>query len=254
MSELITKIRPSSVNGYRTFYLIGLFGIAMGALEAIVVVYLRQIYYPQGFDFPLTFISPQMLSVEWIREVATLVMLIAIGMIAGKNSLQRFAWFLYSFAIWDLSYYGWLKLLLNWPSSLFTWDILFLIPVPWVGPVLAPIICSFTMILFSGMIIHFQKTGYALNMKFYEWLLILTGVIIILGTFMWDYSEIIIKEGLLSRFWTLASDPYFLKIMLSYRPLIYNWNAFILGEILMLFAIALIFRRVRPNQFKQSAK
>lgn len=73
----------SFVNVHRHFYLLGLFGIAMGALEAIVVVYLRQIYYPLGFDFPLTLIFPQMISVEWLREVATILMLISIGMIDG---------------------------------------------------------------------------------------------------------------------------------------------------------------------------
>jgi len=72
---------------HRLFILIGIFAIAMGFLEAIVVVYLREIFYPHGFDFPLTILSPSMYSVELLREAATLIMLAVIGLIAGKNSL-----------------------------------------------------------------------------------------------------------------------------------------------------------------------
>lgn len=245
MNNQTIKTNRPFVKVYRNFYLLAVFAIAMGALEAIVVVYLRQLYYPLGFDFPLTFLSPQMLSVEWLREAATIVMLLFIGIIAGKNPLQRFAWFLYTFAIWDILYYVWLKVLLNWPSSFFTWDILFLIPVPWIGPVLAPIICSLTMILFSVMIIYFQERAYAFKIKPIEWALIVTGVIIILGTFMWDYSKIIIHDGLLSKFWIRTNDQQLLKNILNYQPTHYNWMVFLLGEILMLSVIALILRRVK---------
>jgi len=247
MSDLINKANQSSIKVHRNYYLLGLFGIAMGALEAIVVVYLRQIYYPLGFDFPLTLISPQMIAVEWLREVSTIIMLLSIGMIAGKNSLQRFACFLYSFAIWDLFYYVWLKLLLNWPSSFLTWDILFLIPIPWVGPVLAPVICSLTMILFSAIIIYSQERGAAFKIQSLEWSLIFSGVIIMLGTFMWDYSEIVLKEGTISKFWSLANDEHFLKVLLSYNPTHFNWVVFMIGEIIILCAIALMFRRVESK-------
>jgi hypothetical protein len=101
----------------------------MGFLEAIVVVYLRQLYFPEGFDFPLNPIPPKILAIEWLREITTLVMLVSIGIIAGKNFLQRFSYFLYCFAVWDIFYYVALKLLLNWPPSLLTWDLLFLFPV-----------------------------------------------------------------------------------------------------------------------------
>ena len=118
----------SFVKSRRIFVLLGIFSLAMGILEAIVVVYLRAIYYPQGFEFPLSSISPQMLYVEFLREIATIIMLVTLAAIAGKNSLQKLSYFLYSFAIWDISYYVWLKRLLNWPPSFLTWDLLFLIP------------------------------------------------------------------------------------------------------------------------------
>lgn len=251
MSDFRIKPNRSFIKVNRKFYLLGIFGIAMGALEAIVVVYLRQMYYPLGFDFPLTFLSPQMTSVEWLREAATIIMLVYIGMIAGRNSLQRFAYFLYTFAIWDIFYYAWLKLLLDWPSSFFTWDILFLIPVPWIGPMLAPIICSLTMILFSGMIIYLQERGPLFKIKWYEWSLIITGMLIILVTFVWDYSKIMINDGLLSKFWILTNDQQLLKNILNYHPVFYNWTVFIMGEILMLGAFILIFRRVKSDKYQR---
>ncbi|MBC8005817.1 MAG: hypothetical protein H7X84_10115 [Verrucomicrobia bacterium] len=217
----------------------------MGALEAIVVVYLRQLYYPVGFDFPLTMLTPKMVSVEWLREAATVVMLIAIGMIAGNNSLQRFAWFLYAFAVWDIFYYVWLMVLLNWPSSLFTWDILFLIPVPWVGPVLAPVICSLTMILLGALILHLQHKELAFRIKPVEWSLIILGALVILATFLWDYSAIIINDGLLSKFWVLTNDTVLLKNILMYIPMHYNWIVFGIGEILILTAVTLMYKRVK---------
>ena len=248
MNDLINKTNWSPIKVHRNFYLLGLFGIAMGALEAIVVVYLRQIYYPMGFDFPLALISPQMISVEWFREIATIIMLISIGMIAGKNSLERFSYFLYTFAIWDLFYYILLKLLLNWPSSFFTWDILFLIPVPWIGPVLAPVICSLTMMLLSGIIINSQHRDTAFKIKLVEWSLIFSGALIILGTFMWDYSEIVIKEDSISRFWTQSNYKHFLTNISSYHPTHYNWDAFVLGEIIILSAIILMYGRVESKK------
>jgi hypothetical protein len=243
MSESIRPMNPASDPISRNYLLIGLFAVAMAALEAIVVVYLRQLYYPVGFDFPLTMLTPKMVSVEWLREAATIAMLITMGMIAGRTSLQRFSWFLYCFAVWDIFYYFWLKLLLNWPSSLFTWDILFLIPVPWIGPVLAPVICSMTMILLGVVIIYLQQKNDSFHIKLIEWILMIVGVVIILITFMWDYASIIIKDGLLSRFWVLTSDTQLLSNVLTFIPTNFGWIAFMAGEILILASIVMMYRR-----------
>ena len=86
--------------------IVTIFAIAMGFLEAVVVVYLRKLYYPNGFNFPLKgFIDPSIISIEWVREFATIVMLITIAMLAGKKLYERFAYFIYVFAIWDIFYY-----------------------------------------------------------------------------------------------------------------------------------------------------
>ena len=227
---------------HRTFVLLALFAIAMGALEAIVVVYLRQIYYPRGFDFPLTLLSPRMLTVECSREAATIVMLVSVGIIAGRDRLQRFAYFLYVFAIWDIFYYACLKLLLDWPSSLLTWDVLFLIPVPWTGPVLAPLICSLTMLLLAGIIIGLEDNGCVVKIRLLEWSPAFLGAIIILFTFVRDYSGIIFREYLHPGFSDRAKNGEVLGIVSRYRPAHYHWELFALGEIFILCALILIYR------------
>jgi hypothetical protein len=233
---------------YRTFVWLGIFGIAMGFLEAIVVVYLRQLYFPEGFDFPLNPVPPQILAVEWLREITTIVMLVSLGMIAGKNFLQRFSYFLYSFAVWDIFYYVALKLLLDWPPSLLTWDLLFLIPVAWVGPVLAPVICSLTMALFAGIIVGLQHRGYPVRIKLVEWGLMLAGTFIIFCMFIWDYSRMIIQGGFLSDFLGLASNERFLQMTSHYLPTYFNWYLFAFGIILVLSSLLLIFLRTKSTK------
>jgi len=225
--------------------MLGLFAVAMAALEAIVVIYLRQLYYPHGFDFPLTLLSSYMVSLEWLREAATIVMLAAIGILSGKNPLQKLACFFYPFAIWDIFYYLWLKLLLGWPPSFFTWDVLFLIPVPWIGPVLAPVICSLTMILFAAIIFYFQFTGRSLKIALPEWALLLSGCLVILFTFMQDYSGIIFHEISLSGISGLSQNQHFWTVLSQYRPVDFNWLLFAIGESFILLALVLISKRTR---------
>jgi len=136
----------------KRFVAVTIFAIAMAFLEAAVVEYLRQLYYPEGFSFPLKMIPMNIYFVELGREAATIIMLAAIGYLAGKNFLTRFSAFIIAFGVWDIFYYVFLKLILNWPSSLFDWDILFLIPLPWIGPVLAPVIIS-VLLIFAGYIV-----------------------------------------------------------------------------------------------------
>lgn len=119
-----------------------LLALAFGWIEGSVVVYLRQVYYQQaGPDppmFPVIFLSDVFTRVEVVREACTLVVLAAASWLADGRWAGRIGSFLLLFGIWDLTYYGVLKLVLGWPPSLATWDILFLIPLPWIAPVWAP--------------------------------------------------------------------------------------------------------------------
>lgn len=83
---------------------VSLFSIAMGLFECIVVIYLRKIYYPEGFSFPLKIMESDIITVELLREAATLIMLLAVGAISGKTSVEKLGLFIYSFAIWDIFY------------------------------------------------------------------------------------------------------------------------------------------------------
>ncbi len=228
--------------------LLTIFGISMGFLEAAVVVYLRQLYYPEGFAFPLKQLTPEVLLTEYLREISTIVMLFSIGFITGRNFYERLSYFLLSFGIWDIFYYVWLKVLLNWPSSLLTWDILFLIPVVWIGPVLAPLICAFTMIVIAGGILLLQNKGYDVKIKIYEWVTLIIGAILIFITFIWDYSKIIIKGSYISKLFSLLEDKDFQNIFSNYVPETYNWTLFIIGEFFILFFLVLFYNRIRLSR------
>lgn len=228
-----------------TFFWAGIFAIAMGYLEAIVVVYLREIYYPYGFDFPIKADLTGILGVEILRETVTIVMLASVGIIAGKNFLQKFLYFLFCFGMWDIFYYIALRILLGWPESLFTFDILFLIPITWVGPVLAPVICSIVFIVFAYLIISSKEKGKVIKLKTIHWLLFFFGNLIVFITFIWDYSMIIINGGFLGNLFSLNSDENFKKIISEYVPTFYNWYAyaFAAGEVMVIFSFILPYRK-----------
>ena len=135
------------------------FSIAFAYIEAAVVVYLRQIFYTAGFDFPLTnfpntAVWQRLFLTEVGREIATIVLIFTCCWLIGENLRQRVAFFLFIFGIWDIFFYVWLKIFLNWPASLMDWDILFLIPVVWAGPVIAPILVSLLLILFAVLLLY----------------------------------------------------------------------------------------------------
>lgn len=123
---------------------LGVFSIAMGLLEAICVIYLRRLLPVENHGPILPHMHRQ---IEIIREACTIVMLVGVAWLAGINGRSRLACFFYTFGIWDILYYAGLWWLADWPSSLLTWDCLFLIPKPWHGPVLAPVLISLYFIL-----------------------------------------------------------------------------------------------------------
>lgn len=173
-----------------------LFAVAMGFLEAAVVIYLRLHFYPDGFSFPLASIPENILIIEVTREVATIVMLIAVAWITGRNSLSRFAYFSIGFGVWDIFYYVFLKATLNWPSSFLTNDILFLIPLPWVGPVLAPILVSLCIIAASIVVLHRDAIGEPASITPLRWTIISLGGMLILASFLLNASAAVHHQPL----------------------------------------------------------
>ena len=167
-----------------------LFGVSFGYIEAAVVDYLR------------------LLKTEVVREAATLVMLGAVALAVSANVRQWVAALLVTFGVWDISFYAFLKLLLGWPRSWLTWDLLFLIPVPWVGPVLAPVVVSLSMVAAGFAVLGRDWAGRPVRLRPLHWLGILAGGAIIVLAFTWDHRN----------------------IMTGGMPNSFNWLLFMLGE------------------------
>lgn len=133
--------------------LLGIFGIAMAHLEGVVVVYLRKaigLLDEKSNKEAIDKIDPWFLKVEISREVATIVMLVAIAILTGNTWIEKAIFFVWTFAFWDLFYYLSLYILIKWPPSLKTIDVLFLIPRPWIAPVWFPIgVSSITIIVIA---------------------------------------------------------------------------------------------------------
>ena len=192
----------------RTLLAVLLFGSAFGYLEAAVVSYLRELHEParQRFHpgrppadlFPLLTpeqvqqsVDPKMLATEIGREAATLLMLAGIALAAAGNTGQWAAVFAIAFGIWDITFYLFLKLLLDWPASLFTWDILFLLPVPWVGPVIAPVLVSAAMIGAGVYHLSREARGRPVRIGRARWFGIVGSAFLIVVAFAFDFPNIL---------------------------------------------------------------
>ena len=222
--------------------LVVLFAIAFGYVEASIVVYLRVIYDPVRAevypDRPPDSLLPLMtveqlresdplhvrrLDIELGREAATMIMLITLASLAVRRRGEWIAMLMISFGVWDITYYVGLKAMIGFPASLLTWDILFLLPVPWLGPVLAPVIVSLSMIGAGILLLTRTGRGGPLHAHWYHWAGIVAGGFIIILSFCNDYSRTMVGE----------------------LPGPFNWVLFAAGEAvgLLAFGHALLPRR-----------
>ncbi|NOQ26146.1 MAG: hypothetical protein GQ564_12345 [Bacteroidales bacterium] len=225
---------------------VSIFAIAMGIFEGSVVVYLRALYYPEGFSFPLVPMDNHIVITELIRELVSLFMLLSVGIIAGKNFSQRFAWFIYSFAIWDIIYYVFLWIILEWPESLLTWDILFLLPITWTGPVIAPVLLSILMILLAMIIYHFNlKSNFKVKISRIEWLILILGSFIVFTSFIWDYSRFLLNNLSLSELQDKTLVDKLFNLSIKYIPESFNWILFLSGFFIIAFGIAFVYRHCK---------
>ena len=171
------------------------FGIAFGYVEAAVVVDLRTALgqSPQPV-FPLqeaTTETGRLVAIEMGRELATLVMLAGVGIAVGRSWLERLAWCAVAFRAWDLAYYGWLNVFTGWPPALDTWDVLFLLPLPWVGPVWAPMGVSVALVGVGAAAAH--RLGRSEPLRIVRWQLAagIAGGLIVIASFMLDAPSIL---------------------------------------------------------------
>jgi hypothetical protein len=145
----------------RQLIIVGVFASAFGFVEATVVVYLRAAAgLLPGYQGTLADVAaavPQaqllrkvpssLLTLEVLREAATMLMLISTALLTPVKAKSRVAVFLWAFAIWDIFYYFSLWATIGWPQSIKDGDVLFLIPEPWLAPVWFPLVVSALTVL-----------------------------------------------------------------------------------------------------------
>lgn len=193
-------------------------GIAFGFVEAAVVVYLRAIAYPGGFDFPLQPLDARLVATEIAREAATLLLLLGVALAARRRPLARFAAFTLLFGAWDLAYYGALKLLLDWPSGLLDWDVLFLVPAPWLAPVLAPALVSTALVACATpLLLAGPDRDWGLDRR--DWIPLVLGGLLVLASFFTETARVLAGERPERFAWELFAAGMALGLAAWFRAL-----------------------------------
>ena len=210
--------------------LVVVFAVGMAWVEAASVYYLRAMVdrvepYQEN---PLP-IHGVLGPVEVVREAATLVMLLMVGMIAGRTWAKRLGYTTIAFGVWDILYYVFLKIICDWPKSLFDWDILFLLPLPWWGPVLAPVCIASLMVVWGTLATQFAD-GRRSTSK--SWSLGWLGIALALYVFMADSLRAVL-QGL-----NVAAD------VTRILPGPFNWPVFCAALMLMAAPVAQMARRL----------
>ncbi|OGI48739.1 MAG: hypothetical protein A2151_01070 [Candidatus Muproteobacteria bacterium RBG_16_65_34] len=184
-----------------------LFAAAMALTEAAIVIYLRALYYPENplAIFPLRLLDEAHLGLELAREAATMVMLLAVAWLSQAGFMRRFAAFLVLFGTWDIFYYVWLKLILGWPVEWLEWDVLFLIPWPWVGPWIAPVAIAVLFAAWGGFALASGR-GYRADLSAAAWFCV--GAALALGAFLAPAMPLIPKGAEAFRGWTPEGFPW----------------------------------------------
>jgi hypothetical protein len=198
----------------------------MALLESAVVVYARAFLYPNGFAFPLVPMEKHLVYMELFRELATMIMLFAPGALMVRSSVQRFAYYCFAFGVWDIFYYVFLKVLLDWPASLLDQDILFLVPVLWVGPVLAPCMASIGMILLGLVLLRNARMGCNPRSWRFSMTWCLSGAVI-LGTFILPPAVWALQHGGWCALWVVPSEGKALAQFSGYVPHDFAWAWFL---------------------------
>lgn len=223
--------RPSRAR--TRWLLVVVFAIGMAWVEAATVYYLRvmvdRLDPYQANPLPMSGILGQ---VELVREAATLVMLLTIGMLAGRTGRTRLGYTAIAFGVWDISYYVFLKVIYGWPKSLFDWDVLFLLPLPWWGPVLAPVCIALLMIVWGTLVSQRPARSPAQSVaSALWWRLNWLGVALALYVFMAD-SLRNVHEGM--------------DATRTALPTAFNWSVFVVALALMAAPVAHILWEMRP--------
>ncbi len=210
-----------------------IFATAMAWVESAVVFYLRTLIdriEPYQAN-PLPIIGG-LGSVELVRELATLIMLFTVGWLAGRTWRARIGYMVLAFGVWDIFYYVFLRIMCGWPQSLLDWDILFLIPLPWWGPVLAPVLIAVLMVIWGTLASQFERSRPSALSNWHVWLLNFTGVAIALYVFMADAIRV-------------AGGG--VEALRNLLPTVFNWPLFCVALLFLAAPIVPELKRIRPR-------
>ena len=210
---------------FKVFCIVFVFSIAFAYIESAVVVYLRAIFYPDGFTFPIAMfgLSPlgkRLLLTEIGREAATIVIIFTSSWLFGKNRRQRFAYFMIIFAVWDIFYYIWLKVLLGWPDSIMDWDILFLIPMTWASAVLYPVLISIALLAFAAFILYRDAHGRTIKVTLIDWLVFIVSGIIVVVSFCTPGPHVDKADYKSHFYWPLFAAGFLLAVGMFVKCLV----------------------------------
>lgn len=210
---------------WKRWCVVALFAVAMAWFESATVFYLRtlvdRIQPHQQNPLP---IHGAMAPVELVREAATLVMLLTVGMLAGRTRRTQLAYTAVAFGVWDIFYYVFLRIMCGWPTTLFDWDVLFLLPLPWWGPVLAPMCIALLMIAWGTLVSQSDERA-AKSVGWPSWGAAWTGIALALYAFMIDALRVADR----------GTDA-----VRSMLPEVFNWPAFLVALTLMAVPVAQI--------------
>jgi hypothetical protein len=214
-----------------------IFAAAMAWVESAVVYYLRTMIHRiepyQANPLPVVGgLGP----VEMVRELATLIMLLTVGLLAGRTWRSRLGYSAIAFGVWDISYYVFLKVICDWPHSLFDWDILFLVPLPWWGPVLAPVSIALLLIVWGTLVSRFEQVRASTISAIATWGAAFMGCVLALGLFMVD---------------TMRVADGGVDAIRNVLPNRFNWPLFLVALALMAAPVVELCRRiVRSSQLE----
>jgi hypothetical protein len=202
----------------RRLWWVGLFAVAMAYVESAVVVYLRK-----AFDIvdlvrdaiPLPGVYGP---IELGREAATMAMLLSVGWLAGRTLQARLGFAAFAFSVWDIAYYFWLWVFIGWPASLLDWDVLFLIPLPWWGPVISPMLIAGLLATAGALAVVADERGRAVRFTWRALIVVGLGALLALYAFMAD---------------AIAALPGGLEAIISVKPSVFQWPIYAAGLVLM---------------------
>ena len=203
----------------RRWIAVVIYATAMALVESAVVTYLRVFldrvdpYQPNPFP-----VQAWLIHTEVVREAATLIMLCVVGWLAGRTRRNRLGYFLIAFGVWDIFYYVFLVPMSGWPRSLLDWDILFLIPLPWWGPVLAPVSIAALMVVGGTLMSQFEQGEHTLWPGRWSWWSGLGGGLLALYVFMAD---------------ALHAADWSEETLSNLLPTRFNWPLFLVALALM---------------------